>query len=225
MDFKPFLVVEAIAVKEFRKARVNPGEFSAIIFNSRNAIDYFFKICDEMRVRMPQDTKYFCASETIALYLQKYIQYRKRKVFYGDGSVDELKVILNKHKLNEKYLLPCSSIGIGVLPEFLKKNGFVHTEAVMYRTVITEFKKDLTHDMITFFNPEGVRAFFKNFPNFKQGNKVIGAFGEATQKLLEQMGIIIHARAPLGEVKSMSMAIEKLVQEIHARKAEKKSNK
>ncbi|MBK7957967.1 MAG: uroporphyrinogen-III synthase [Bacteroidetes bacterium] len=220
-DFKPFLTVEGIPVKDFRKARINPGEYSAVIFNSRNAIDYFFKICEEMRVKMAQETKYFCASETIALYLQKYIQYRKRKVFYGDGSIDELKSILTKHKADEKFLLPCSTLGIGPFPEFLKKNGFVFTEAVMYKTVIAEFKKDFTHDMITFFNPEGVRAFLKNFPNFKQGSKLIGAFGEATQKLLEAEKLTIHARAPLGEIKSMSMAIEKLAGEVQARKKNK----
>ena len=219
IDFKPFLSVESITLKEFRKARINPSEFSAIIFNSRNAIDYFFKICEEMRVKMAQETKYFCASETIALYLQKYIQYRKRKVFYGDGSIDELKSILNKHKLNEKYLLPCSAIGIGPLPEFLKKNGFIFSEAIMYRTVTTDFKgKDFNHEMITFFNPEGVRAFLKNFPNYKQGSKLFGAFGEATQKLLETAGYNIHARAPFEEVKSMSMAIDKLVTIIRSKK-------
>ena len=219
IDFKPFLSVESISLKEFRKLRIIPSEFSAIIFNSRNAIDYFFKICEEMRVKMAQETKYFCVSETIALYLQKYIQYRKRKVFYGDGSVDELKSILNKHKLNEKYLLPCSAIGIGPLPEFLQKNGFVFIEAIMYRTVTTDFKgKELNHEMITFFNPEGVRAFIKNFPNYKQGNKLIGAFGEATQKLLESEGFRIHARAPFNEIKSMSMAIDRLVTEIKSKK-------
>lgn len=172
-----------------------------------------------MRVKMAQETKYFCASETIALYLQKYIQYRKRKVFYGDGSIDELKTILNKHKANEKYLLPCSAVGIGPLPEFLKKNGFVFTEAIMYRTVTTDFKgKDLPHDMITFFNPEGVRAFLKNFPKFKQGNKVLGAFGEATQRLLETEGYTVLAKAPVNEIKSMSMAIDKLMTDIKSKK-------
>lgn len=216
IDFKPFLKVESIPLREFRKSKVNISEYSSVIFNSKNAIDYFFKICDEMRLKMPQDTKYFCSSETIAFYLQKYIQYRKRKVTYANGTLDDFQNVLLKYKDTEKFILPCSSVGTGQLSFYLKNNKFDFKEVVMYRMVANESLKEIAmnHQMITFFNPEGVKSFFTLFPDFKQKKVAIGAFGESTIKALKSYGMEVHAPAPIGEIKSMVMAIDKLFKEI-----------
>ncbi len=161
---------------------------------------------------MPQEAKYFCSSEQIAFYLQKYIQYRKRKVVYANGSAEDFQSILLKHKTTERFVLPCSSLAIGALPQFLKANKFQYSEATMYRMVPNEalLKKNFDYDLITFFNPEGVKAFFSIFPNFKQGKLIIGAFGAATQKALKDFNMVVLVNAPIGEIKSMVMAIEKL---------------
>lgn len=215
ISFIPLLKVESLTLREFRKNKINIAEFTAVIFNSKNAIDYFFKICDEMRHKMPQEAKYICSSEAIAYYLQKYIRYRKRKVIYSNGTPADLQSVLKKFQANEKFLLPCSAVGIGVLPTFLKQNKFKFAEAVMYRMVPNEEfnEKHLNNDMITFFNPEGVKAFFTLFPEFKQDHIAVGAFGESTQAQLKKQKMDIHAKAPLGEVKSMVMAIDRLFRE------------
>jgi len=212
VDFIPFLNVESITLREFRKFKINIPEYSAVIFNSKNAIDYFFKICEEIRHKMPQDAKYFCSSEQIAFYLQKYIQYRKRKVVYANGTVQDLQTILSKHKANEKFIMPCSSTGTGQLSVFLKQNKFNYAEAIMYKMVPNENlkKKNFDYDLISFFNPEGVKAFYSVFPTFKQGKTIIGAFGEPTQKALMDKGLQVVVKAPVGEIKSMVMAIDKL---------------
>jgi uroporphyrinogen-III synthase len=211
MDFVPYLNVEGIPLREYRKNKINIPDFSAVIFNSKNAIDFFFKVCDELRYKMPQEAKYFCSSEQIAFYLQKYIQYRKRKVVYANGTATDLQTILTKNKV-EKFLLPCSAAGIGSLPIFLSEGKFDFAEAVMYRMVPNEalLKKNFEYDLITFFNPEGVRAFFSLFPEFKQGKTIIGAFGASTQKELEDNKMYVMVKAPIGEIKSMVMAIEKM---------------
>lgn len=208
----PFLKVESLTLREFRKNKINIADYTAIIFNSKNAIDYFFKICEEMRHKMPQEAKYICSSEAIAYYLQKYIQYRKRKVIYSNGTPQDMQTILKKYQATDNFLLPCSALGIGFLPTFLKQNKFNFTEAIMYRMVPNdELKsKTLNHDLITFFNPEGVKAFMTIFPDFKDQRIAIGAFGEATQLELKKNGITVHAKAPYEEIKSMVMAIEKL---------------
>jgi uroporphyrinogen-III synthase len=212
VDFKPLLMVESISLREFRKQKINVPEFTAVIFNSKNAIDYFFKICEELRHKMPQDAKYFCASETIALYLQKYIKYRKRKVIYSNGTLEDFQSILIKHQSAESFILPCSSVGIGLLPKFLKDKKFKFVEAIMYQMVPNMELKDkpLHHEIVTFFNPEGVRAFKNIFPNFVQNEIIIGAFGEATIKSLESLGLRVLVQAPKGEIKSMVMGIDKL---------------
>ena len=215
MDFIPFLNVESITLREFRKFKVNIPDYSAVIFNSKNAIDYFFKICEEIRYKMPQEAKYFCSSEQIAFYLQKYIQYRKRKVIYANGTSQDLQNILAKHKSTERFIMPCSSMGIGQISNFLKTNKFNYSEAVMYKMVPNENlkKKNFDYDLIAFFNLEGVKAFFSIFPNFKQGKTIIGAFGEPTQQALKEKGIHVIVKAPEGEIKSMVMAIEKLMRD------------
>lgn len=212
VDFVPFLNVESITLREFRKFKVNIPDFTAVIFNSKNAIDYFFKICEEIRHKMPQDAKYFCSSEQIAFYLQKYIQYRKRKVVYANGTTADLQNILLKHKSAEKFLMPCSTTGVGQLANFLKTNKFDFAEAIMYRMVPNENlkKKNFDYDIITFFNTEGIKAFFSVFPTFKQGKTIIGAFGEQTQNALKEKGLQVLINAPIGEIKSMVMGIDKL---------------
>jgi uroporphyrinogen-III synthase len=208
----PFLKVESLTLREFRKNKINIADYTAIIFNSKNAIDYFFKICEEMRHKMPQEAKYICSSEAIAYYLQKYIQYRKRKVIYSNGTPQDMQNILKKYQATDNFLLPCSALGIGFLPAFLKQNKFNFTEAIMYRMVPNDDlkSKTLNYDLITFFNPEGVKAFMTIYPEFIDQRIAIGAFGEATQLELKKNGITVHAKAPIDEIKSMVMAIEKL---------------
>lgn len=161
---------------------------------------------------MPQDAKYFCSSEQIAFYLQKYIQYRKRKVVYANGTTQDLQNILIKHKATEKFIMPCSSTGIGQLAIFLKTNKFDFAEAIMYKMVPNDNlkKKNFDYDLIAFFNLEGVKAFFSLFPDFKQGKTIIGAFGEQTQKALKEKEMNVLVKAPVDEIKSMVMAIDRL---------------
>lgn len=212
VDFIPFLNVESITLREFRKFKINIPDYTSVIFNSKNAIDYFFKLCDEIRHKMPQEAKYFCSSEQIAFYLQKYIQYRKRKVVYANGTPQDLQNILYKHKDSEKFIMPVSAVGVGQLSQYLKSNKFNFDEAVMYRMVPNTdiLKRTFDYDLVAFFNIEGVKAFFSLLPDFKQGRVILGAFGEATQKDLEKRGYKVLVKAPQGEIKSMVMAIEQL---------------
>lgn len=217
IDFRPFIQVEGVPAKDFRKQRIVLTDFTAVIFTSRNAIDHFFRVGEELRARMSQDTKYFCVSEAIALYLQKYTQYRKRKVFYGDGSMKSIMDILKKHKTNEKFLLPCSDIRKPDLPDFLKKNKFEFTEGIFYRTVASDLSdlEDIFYDMIVFFSPAGVKSLFHNFPNFKQNNTRIAAFGPATAKAVKDMELRLDVHAPIPQAPSMTMAIEKYLKEVN----------
>lgn len=216
LEFRPFIQVDVIEARDFRKQRIDLNEFTAVIFTSRNAIDHYFHICEEMRVKVSQDMKYFCVSEAIALYLQKYVQYRKRKVFFGDGAMKTIMTYLNKHKDNEKFLLPCSDIRKADLPEFLRKNKFDFTEAVFYHTVASDLSdlKELTFDMIVFFSPVGVKSLFHNFPNFKQENTRIAAFGPTTCKAVIDAGLRLDVKAPIPQAPSMTMAIEKYLKEL-----------
>lgn len=219
LEFRPFIQVDVIDSREFRKQRIDLNEFTAVIFTSRNAIDHYFHICEEMRVKVSQEMKYFCVSEAIALYLQKYVQYRKRKVFFGDGAMKTIMTYLNKHKDNEKFLLPCSDIRKADLPEFLKKNKFDYTEAIFYHTVASDLSdlKELTFDMIVFFSPVGVKSLFHNFPNFKQENTRIAAFGPATCKAVVDAGLRLDVKAPVPQAPSMSMAIERYLKELNGK--------
>ena len=212
VDFIPFLNVESITLREFRKFKINIPDYTSVIFNSKNAIDYFFKLCDEIRHKMPQEAKYFCSSEQIAFYLQKYIQYRKRKVVYANGTLTDFQNILAKHRTTEKFIMPCSSVGVGQLSLYLKNNKFDFSEAIMYKMIPNQDikRRNFDYDLVAFFNIEGVKAFFSIFTDFKQGKTIIGAFGEATQKELEKRGYRALVKAPYGEIKSMVMAIEQL---------------
>ena len=217
IDFIPFIQVEGIPAKDFRKAKINVLDFNAIIFTSRNSIDHFFRICEELRVKISQETKYFCISEAIALYLQKYTQYRKRKVFYGAGSFQDLSKLLVKHKADNKFLLPCSDIHKKDIPAFLKKNKFDFAEAIIYRTVASDLShlEHIKYDMIVFFSPSGVHSLFHNFPKFKQENTRIAAFGPTTSKAVVDAKLRLDVKAPMPQAPSMTMAIDRYLAKVN----------
>ncbi len=208
--FKPFIRVDPISAKDFRQQKVNILDHTAVVFTSRHAVDHFFKLCQELRVTVPEDMKYFCITETVSLYIQKYVQYRKRKVFFGTtGSVDSLMVPILKHK-TEKYLLPMSNVHTGELTRLLDANGISHTEAVMYLTVSNEFAKEELDDfdMMIFFSPAGIESLKTNCPDFVQGEKIIGCFGAATANAIREAGLRLDIEAPVPGITSMSAAID-----------------
>ncbi|HLP05253.1 MAG TPA: uroporphyrinogen-III synthase, partial [Paludibacter sp.] len=182
IDFRPFIKVEPIFAKEFRTQRINILDHTAIIFNARHGIDHFFRLCEEMRVTIPETMKYFCVSETVALYLQRYIHYRKRKVFYpASGKMADLVVIMNKH-LEEKYLLITSDVQNEDTMSLIEKSKIVFNKAIMYKTVSNDFLpgEEFNYDMLVFFSPVGISSLLKNFPDFQQGDIQIGCFGATT---------------------------------------------
>ncbi|HEY6955442.1 MAG TPA: uroporphyrinogen-III synthase [Flavisolibacter sp.] len=213
LDFCPFIRLEPIPAKEFRKQKIDIQNHSAVVFTSRNAIDHFFRVCEEMKVSVSQDTKYFCITEAVALYLQKFILYRKRKVFYGaDGSNKSLFDVINKHKSNEKFLYVCSeNQQDSEITGWLKANHCDFSLAFMYRTASNDVKDILKndYDVICFFTPSGVRSLFDNVPNFKQNGTVIGAFGSNTSKAVEEAGLKLTIKAPETQAPSMVAALEK----------------
>ena len=196
--FRPFIKVEGLSAREFRQQKININDFTAIIFTARTAIDHFFRLCDEMRVSIPDTMKYFCTTETIALYLQKYIIYRKRKIFHGTtGKLDDLIPSLSKHN-KEKYLYAVSDVHKDNNAEMLDKAKINYTKAVMYRTVSNDFTPDeaFDYDMLLFFSPAGIDSLLKNFPDFNQGDIQIGCFGAATAKAVENAGLRLDLAAP-----------------------------
>ena len=216
IDFRSFIHVEGVAAKEFRKERINLADFTAVIFTSRNSADHFFRICEEMRFEVPADMKYFCLSETIALYLQKYIQYRKRKIFFGKQTAADLTEVLKKHS-GEKFLYPCSDVAAEETPTFLLENGYNFTPAVLFRTVVSDLSDlaEVFYDIIAFFSPSSIMSLYKNFPNFQQNNTRIAAFGATTAKAVADAGLIIDISAPTPAAPSMTMAIEQYVKQVN----------
>lgn len=216
LDFHPFIVVEGIPAKEFRKQKIDIAAYSAVIFTSRNAIDHFFRICDEMKVTVSQETKYFCITESVALYLQKFILYRKRKVFYGaDGVNKSLFDVINKHKDNEKFLYPCSESFDSEITNWLKSHNCGYATPVLYKIVSNDIKDVIArnYDVICFFTPGGVKSLLENFPQFKQNGTKIGAFGANTFKAAEDAGLTLDIKAPLPQSPSMISALEKFILE------------
>ena len=213
IDWRPFIHVEAVSEKEFRKSRIRPDEFTSIIFNSKNSIEHFFRLCDEMRIKMSPDTKYFCISAAIANYLQKFIVYRKRKVFVGVKSIADLNASLEKHKAKEKFLLPCSNLGSKDVVDFLEKGKYNFQVAMMYRTVASDLSdlSDITYDVLVFFSPLGISSLYENFPDFKQNETRIAVFGNSTSKAVEERGLTINIQAPSPESPSMTMALENYI--------------
>jgi uroporphyrinogen-III synthase len=218
LDFHPFIRVEGVSAKEFRKQKIDIQQYTAVILTSRNAVDHFFRICEEMKIKVSQDYKYFCITEAVALYLQKFILYRKRKVFYGaDGSTKGLLEVIAKHK-NEKFLLPCSNVSKENIADWLKSNKYEYATATLYHTVCNNIREvigDHNYDMIVFFSPSGVKSLFENFPDYHQNGTLIGAFGPTTSKAVEDAGLKLDVKAPQPEAPSMVAALDKYLCEIN----------
>lgn len=211
LEFHPFIKVEGIDGKEFRKQKVDITKYSAIVFTSRKAIDHFFRICEELKVKVSQDMKYFCSTEAVALYLQKFILYRKRKVFFSaDGSSDGLLEIIGKHKEKEQFIVPTSDNGKNEIAQYLEEHGAEFTEATLYRTMSNDIgpvMKD-EYDVIVFFSPYSVQTLFDHDPKFKQNGTLFGAFGPTTSKAIEEAGLQLHIKAPAPNAPSMIAALE-----------------
>jgi len=209
IDWRQFIHVEPLTSKEFRRQRIKIDDHTAVIFTSKNAIDHFFKVCEEARVFMSAETKYFCKTETIANYLQKFIIYRKRKVFAGKRNIEDLKTYFVRHK-EEKFLLPCSNLGAKKAVRFLEELNLDWQEAQMYRTVASDLSDlaDITYDVLVFFSPLGIESLYENFPDFKQNDTRIAVFGSQTTKAVEDRGLMANIKAPAPEVPSMTTALK-----------------
>lgn len=212
IDFRPFIQVDSVPAKEFRKQKIDILDHSAVIFTSRNAVDHFFNTCTELKIEVPADMKYFCISDQTSYYLQKYITIRKRKIFVGHRTAEDLLEIIKKHK-DEKYLFPCSDIRKNDIPDFLDNNGFNWTEAIMYRTVASDLSDldDVYYDIIAFFSPSGINSLFVNFPDFKQNNTRIAAFGPTTARAVLDHDLVLDIEAPQPEAPSMTGALENYI--------------
>ena len=213
--FRPFFKVEGLSSKEFRQQKINLLDYTAVVFTSRHAVDNYFKLAKEMRITIPEDMKYFCVIETIALYIQKYVQYRKRKVFFGaTGKFADLVPSIVKHN-TEKYLVPMSDVHNDEIKTLLDKNKIQHTEVVMYRTVSNDFtpEEEFDYDMLLFFSPAGINSLMKNFPEFDQKEIAIGCFGPATAKAVKDAGLRLDLEAPTVEAPSMTAALDMFIRE------------
>ncbi|MFH2096842.1 MAG: uroporphyrinogen-III synthase [Bacteroidota bacterium] len=212
IDFRPFIQVEGIDAKDFRKQRINLLDHTALIFTSRTAVDHFFRICEELRITVPESFKYFCISESTAFYLQKYIVYRKRKIFYGKSKFEELMDIIMKHK-DEKFLVPLSDIHKLEIPKALEKSKINFTKAILYRTVSADLSdlKDVNYDVLVFFSPSGIKSLMKNFPGFRQDGTKIACFGPTTAKAVKDAGLRLDIHAPMPQAPSMTMALEQFI--------------
>jgi len=210
IDFIKFFKIEGVTVREFRDEKVYINEHTAIIFNSKHAVDHFFSIAKDVRVEIPETMKYFCMSESVAFYLQKYVQFRKRKIFFSENDVSQLLDLIKKHK-TEKFLLPCSENHSKELPDLLEAAKINFNEAILYRTVPVEMKEVVdisTFDMLVFFSPQGIRSLFYNWPDFKQGEIVIGTFGTTTTNAATEAGLKVNFSAPSPATPSMTTAID-----------------
>jgi len=216
IDFRPFIQVEGVSSKEFRQQRIDILQHTAVIFTSRTAIDHFFRICDEVRVTVPETMKYFCITEAVALYLQKYIVYRKRKIFYGQGTFAQLMDVINKHK-TEKFLVPLSDMHKAEIPKSLDKAKVKYTKAILYRTVSSDLSdlKDIYYDIIVFYSPSGIKSLFKNFPDFKQNNTKIAAFGPTTAKAVKDHKLRLDIQAPTPACPSMTQALDEFIKKFN----------
>ena len=213
VDFKPFIKIDPVSIKEFRKQKINILNHTAIIFTSRNAVDHFFRIAEGMNVTVPTDMKYFCISEQTANYLQKYIVIRKRKIFTGQRTIAELLDVMKEtmEKFpDEKYLFPCSNITRDTISEFLKENRCTYSEAIIYNTVPSDLKrlKKVFYDILVFYTPYGIDSLVKNFPDFEQNNTRIAGFGVNTAKAIKENKLKLDIKAPMKDVPSMTRAIE-----------------
>lgn len=211
IDFRSFIHVEGVDIKEFRKQKINIPDYTAVILTSKNAVDHYFRVAEEVRFTVPDTMKYFCISEAVAFYLQKYVVYRKRKIFHGKQTFPDLMELIKKHK-NEKYLLPSSDILVPIIPELLDKAGIDYSRAVLFNTVASDLSdlENVFYDLLVFYSPAGIESLFKNFPKFKQNKTLIAAYGESTKKAVEKAGLKLNIAAPQ-DAPSMTMAIEKYI--------------
>lgn len=209
VDFRAFIEIEGVSFKEFRKQKIEIGEYTAVILTSRNAVDHFFRLCKEGKVELSPTLKYFCVSEQTANYLQKYIVLRKRKIFVGEKKASDLFEVMKKHK-NEKFLYPCSDLRSDDVPQFLKSNDFNYSEGIIYNTVASDLSdlSDVKYDILVFFSPSGVTSLFTNFPDFKQEKTRIAAFGSTTAKAVRDAGLLLDIEAPMPNAPSMTGALE-----------------
>ncbi len=215
IDFRPFIKVEGIPAKEFRQERIDLLEHTAVIFTSRTAIDHFFRIAEEMRVTIPDSMKYFCISESVALYLQKYIVYRKRKIFYGRNVFKDLvEHEISKHSA-EKFIVPLSDIHKPEIPRVLDKNKIEYTKAILYRTVSNDLSdlSDVNYDVLVFYSPSGIKSLYQNFPDFEQNETKIACFGPHTARAVKKAGLRLDIEAPSPKAPSMTMALEIYIKE------------
>ncbi len=212
VDFRSFIHVEGVVPQDFRKERINLSNFTAVIFTSRMAVDHYFRIASETRFAVPDTMKYFCISEAVAYYLQNYVVYRKRKIFFGKQRFQDLIDTIVKHK-DENFLVPCSDIQRKNIPELLNKNEIQYTNAVLYKTVCSDLSdlEEVKYDMLVFYSPSGIQSLVKNFPDFEQNGTKIAAFGPTTAKAAEELGLRIDVKAPSPGIPSMTMAIEQFI--------------
>lgn len=216
IDFIPFIHVEGVSSKEVRLQKVDLKDYTAIILTSRNAVDHFFRIAEEMRFKVPDTLKYFCQSEAVAFYLQKYVVYRKRKIYVGKRTFVEMAPLIKKHK-NEKFLLPSSDKLKPEIPTTLDELGISWKQSTFYKTVVSDLSdlENVFYDILVFFSPSGIESLLQNFPNFKQNNTRIAVFGNTTVKAAEEAGLKINIHAPTPQTPSMTMALEKYIKEVN----------
>ncbi len=223
IDFRPFIHIEGISSKEFRQQKISILDHTAIIFTSRIAADHFFRIAKDLRLAIPDEMKYFCVSESIAVYLQKYIVYRKRKIFFAKNSIDDLLTVTLKHK-EERFLLPISEQHSSTTLKKLDKKKLKYTKAVFYRTVSSDLSDlaEINYDILVFFSPTGIKSLFSNFPDFKQNDTKIASFGTSTTKAVKEAGLKIDIQVPMPKAPSMTLALDNYIQKHN--KEKKKAN-
>ena len=216
VDFRPFIHVEGVNARDVRQQKIDLTQFTAIILTSRNAVDHFFRIAEEMRFKVPDSMKYFCQSEAVAYYLQKYVVYRKRKIYVGKRTFQELAPLVKKYK-DEKFLLPSSDVLKPLVPETLNELKEDWKRAILYKTVISDLSdlRDVYYDILVFFSPSGIESLLKNFPDFEQNNTRIAVFGNTTVKAATEAGLRIDIEAPTPETPSMTMALEKYIAQVN----------
>ena len=216
IDFRPFIHVEGLPAKDVRQQKVDLANYSAIILTSRNSVDHFFRVADEMRYKVPDSLKYFCQSEAVAFYLQKYVVYRKRKIYVGKRNFEDMAPLIKKYK-DESFLLPTTDKLKDEVPELLNSLNIKWKEAIFYKTVISDLSDlaDVYYDILVFFSPSGIESLFHNFPDFKQKNTRIAVFGNTTSKAAEEHGLKVDIMAPTPDTPSMTMALEKYTEKVN----------
>ncbi|UJH66188.1 uroporphyrinogen-III synthase [Allomuricauda sp. SCSIO 65647] len=216
VDFRPFIHVEGVKAKSVRQQKIDLNNYTAIILTSRNSVDHFFRIAEEMRFKVPDTMKYFCQSEAVAYYLQKYVVYRKRKIYVGQRSFGDLIPMFKKYK-DEKFLLPSSDVLKPEIPKVLDEMNLNWKRGIFYKTVISDLSdlRNVYYDVLVFFSPSGIESLLKNFPDFKQNDTRIAVFGNSTVKAATEAGLRIDIKAPTPETPSMSMALQKYISDVN----------